>query len=403
MKKFRLLTLLGIRPDYIRMYKVIKLLDEQTKFVDHIFVHSGQHYDPELFGNFIKGLEIRKPDFDLGIGLTLKKRGVSNHAYQVALLSEKVFDLVEKVKPDAVMYLGDTNTVLSSITVARCGVPVIHLEAGGRSFDWRMPEEKNRVTIDHISDALYSYLPHYKDILVSEGIEPFRVKVIGNIIVDPIKDFAKRIDDSLVLKSLGVKNKSFILVTVHREENISNKEILTNKLRDIFRFARENKLPVVFPLMPRTAVAVEKFKLSNILTDEIFIKTKPFGFFDFSKLERTARLVVSDSGTVQEETLIVGTPCVITRRSTERPETIAVGATILEGQEGKHALYDKMCEAYVMKTNWDQNVLNPEGGSPSERVVADLITKVKDNYFVKSRSYDFLKHNLFVRQAYGKN
>ncbi|TRZ64525.1 MAG: UDP-N-acetylglucosamine 2-epimerase (non-hydrolyzing) [Spirochaetia bacterium] len=398
--KFKLLTLLGIRPDYIRMYKLIKLLDGYKDNFEHLLVHSGQHYDPELFGNFLKEFDIRQPDIDLGIGLTLKERGVSNHAYQTALLGERVYDLIEKVKPSAVMYLGDTNTVLSSITVARCGVPVIHLEAGGRSFDWRMPEEKNRVVIDHLSDALYSYLPRYKDILVSEGIDDFRVKVIGNIIMDAVNDYEVKADASKILEELGVKEKQFILVTLHREENISVKEILENKLSDILRFAKEEKLPVVFPVMPRTAAMIEKYELGYLLNDSQFIKNKPLGFFDFLKAEKTARLIVSDSGTVQEEALIMGTPCVIARRSTERPETIWAGATILEGFEGKETLYNKMREAYNMKTDWDRNILNPEGGSPSERAYQDFILKVQSNYFETSRSFETLKNKKFIRRTY---
>ena len=400
--KFKLLTLLGIRPDYIRMCKLIKLLDGYKDNFEHILVHSGQHYDPELFGNFLKEFDIRQPDIDLGIGLTLKKRGVSNHAYQTALLGERVYDLIEKIKPSAVMYLGDTNTVLSSITVARCGVPVIHLEAGGRSFDWRMPEEKNRIVIDHLSDALYSYLPRYKDVLVSEGIDAFRVKVIGNIIMDAVNDYEAKADASKILEELKVKEKQFILVTLHREENISAKEILKNKLSDILKFAKEEKLPIVFPVMPRTAAMVEKYELGRLLNNPQFIKTKPLGFFDFLKAEKTARLIVSDSGTVQEEALIMGTPCVIARRSTERPETIWAGATILEEFEGKETLYNKMREAYNMKTDWDRNILNPEGGSPSERAHQDLISKIQSNYFENSRSFETLKNKEFVRNVYGK-
>ncbi|MCX6738039.1 MAG: UDP-N-acetylglucosamine 2-epimerase (non-hydrolyzing), partial [Candidatus Parcubacteria bacterium] len=362
MKKFKLITLLGIRPDYIRMFKLIEFLDKHKGGIEHILVHSGQHYDPELFGNFLKEFEIREPDIDLGIGLTLKERGVSNHAYQVSLLNERVFDLIEKQRPDAIMYLGDTNTVLSSITVARCGVPVIHLEAGGRSFDWRMPEEKNRIVIDGLADAMYSYLERYKELLLARGIEGFRVKVIGNIIVDAIEGFAQQIDKSNILNELKIKEKEFIVVTLHREENIVDKEILQNKISDIVKFGQDNKLPVVFPVMPRTEASLKNFGLEYLLDSDFVIKTKPLGFFDFSKLEKTARLIVTDSGTVQEDGLLFGTPCVVARRSTERPETIWAGATILEGIEGENTLYNKIKEGFELKTDWDRNVLNPEGG-----------------------------------------
>lgn len=400
MKKFKLVTLLGIRPDYIRMFKLIPLLDNSTE-LEHVLVHSGQHYDEELFGVFMKEFGIRKPDIDLGIGLTLKERGVSNHAYQLGLLTERVYDMLQEVKPDAVMYLGDTNTVLSAPTVAREGVPVIHIEAGGRSFDWRMPEEKNRVVIDHVSDALYSYLDRYKDLLVAEGIDDFRVKVIGNIIVDAVEEYGPVADKSAILDRLGVEGKKFILVTIHREENTSNKVILERKLSDISKFAKEKNMPIVLPLMPRTKAAMERFGILGLIKGKEWIIAEPLGFFDFLKLEKTARLVVSDSGTVQEETLLLGTPCVIARRSTERPETIWAGATILEGFEGENTLYDAMVQAWDMDTNWDRTIMNPEGGSPSQRAYDDLVEKIKSGYFSHSRDFDRVQSNPLVRKAYG--
>ncbi len=404
MKKFKLVTLLGIRPDYIRMFKLIKLLDEGQRehYYEHTLVHSGQHYDPELFGNFLKDLDIRMPDIDLGIGLTLKERGVNNYAAQTALLDERIYEILEEIKPDAVMYLGDTNTVLSSVIVSRYGVPVIHIEAGGRSFDWRMPEEKCRIVIDHLSDALYSYLPRYKDLLLAEGIADSRVLPIGNIIMDAVSEWKDEIDGSKILNEIGVESKKFILVTLHREENIITAEILKNKLNDIAKFAGEKSLPVVFPMMPRTVVSIEKYGLMDILNSKTFIKTKPLSFFDFLRLEQEARLIVSDSGTVQEEALVVGTPCVIARRSTERPETIWAGATILEGFEGEGTLYGKMVEAWGMKLDWDRNILNPDGGSPSERIFNDLIKKIESGYFAHSREFESLKENPLVLKAYGK-
>lgn len=405
MKRFRLITLLGVRPDLIRMHKLIGLLDRGQKKYDyeHIFVHSGQHFDYELDEVFYKELKVRKPDINLNIGKILKKRGKTNQAYQSALLFEKVDELVKKIKPDAVMFLGDTNTVTSSLIVAKNNIPVIHIEGGGRSFDWRMPEEKNRIVIDHLSDAIYCYLNRYKKILLSEGILEFRIKVVGNIIVDALKNYSSQTDKSKILEKLGIKEKNFILTTLHREENIEDKKILKNKLEDIVRFAKDNSLPIVFPVMPRVARQVKKFGLNQILKNDLFILTKPLGFFDFTKLEKTARLIVTDSGTVQEEALILGTPCVVARRSTERPETIWAGATILEGFEGKGTLYNKMKEAFNMKTDWDRNVLNPQGGSPSQRIYDDLVFKIKSGYFSQSRDFKMLRRYFFVREAYNKN
>ncbi len=402
MKKFRLITLLGTRPDLIRFHKLIDLLDNGQKKhnYEHIFVHSGQHYDLELFNNFLQELKIRQPDINFDIGKILKKRGKTTQAYQSALLFEKVDELIKKLKPNAVMYLGDTNTVTSALIVAKNNIPVIHIEAGGRSFDWRMPEEKNRIIIDHLSDSLYCYLERYKELLLVEGIAEFRIKVIGNIIVDALKGYMADIDKSEILEKLGIGEKSFILITIHREENVESKNILENKLTDIARFAKENNLPAVFPVMPRVDALIKKFGLNRILEDKIFIIKKPLGFFDFSKLEKTARLIVTDSGTVQEDALILGVPCVVTRYSTERPETVLAGATILEGIENKNTLYNRIREAFNMKTDWDRNVLNPEGGSPSERVFKDLMRKIKTGFFEKSRKFEFIKSNKFVKQAY---
>ncbi len=402
-KPFKILTLLGIRPDYIRMFELIRLLDKGQKEHNyrHILVHSGQHYDPELFGVFLEELSIRKPDIDLEVGKTLKKLKKEGWVHQQALLSEQLQELFQKkMRPDAVIFLGDTNTVLSSVIVTRYNVPVIHIEAGGRSYDWRMPEEKNRIIIDHLSDALYCYLPRYREILVSEGVDDFRIKSVGNIIHDPLVKYHSDINSREILKHLGIKPKRFILVTIHREENISDKEILQNKLYDIDRFSKEKHIPIVFPLMPRTRAAIKKFRINSLIQNSRWITTKPLGFFDFTKLEKEARLIITDSGTVQEDGLIVGTPVVVARRSTERPETIWAGATILEGFEGKNTLYKKLLQAWNMDTNWDRTVLNPQGGSPSKRIYNDLVSKIKNGYFGKSRDPHRLKKNKFVKRAF---
>lgn len=401
MGNFKQLTLLGIRPDYIRMQRLIPLLDRPGQGIDHVLAHSGQHYDPELYGNFLSELNIRQPDVDLGIGAALRTRGIEHHAAQVALLGERVYDLLGRVRPDAVLMLGDTNTVLAAVTVARCGVPVIHLEAGGRSFDWRMPEEKNRIVADHLADACYCYLDRYRALLEAEGIAPFRITVIGNIIVDALEDFLPAAAKSSILKRLKLTERKFLLLTLHREENIAAREILERKLGDVVRYARGRDLPVVFPVMPRVREALERFKLSHLLNEPI-VATVPLGFLDFLRLEQTARLVVSDSGTVQEECLLVGTPCAIARRSTERPETIWAGATVLEGIEGDGTLVRAMAAAATLPTTWDRAVLNPTGGSPSVRVHQDLLAKVAAGFFKTPHSYQALRENPLAREAYGE-
>lgn len=398
MKKFRLITLLGIRPDLIRMHKLIRWLDEGQKEHDyeHVFVHSGQHFDFELDEVFYKELKVRKPDINFNIGKTLKARGKTSQAYQSALLFERVDELVKKLKPDAVMYLGDNNTVTSAIVVAKHNIPVIHIEAGGRSFDWRMPEEKNRIVIDHLSDVLYCYLERYKELLLAEGIAEFRIKVIGNIIVDALDSFLPLVEKSKIIEKLGVRKEKYILCTLHREENVENRDIFVSKIKDLIRLSQN--LPVIFPVMPRVKVKFKKYKLASVLTHSKIIQTKPLGFLDFLKLEQNARLIISDSGTVQEEALILGVPCLVSRRSTERPETIWAGATFLSDEN----LYENALKVMEMKTNWDRNILNPQDDSPGQRIYEDLIKKIQTGFFKKSRSFKILKKNHFVKEAYNK-
>jgi len=401
MKKFKLVTLLGIRPDFIRMHKLIKLIDSND-LIDHYFLHSGQHFDYEMDKVFFDELDVRQPDLNFEIGKTLKEKGKkTNHAHQTALLSEKIYGFLEDYKPDALMYLGDTNTVTSSIVVAKYNIPIIHIEGGGRSFDWRMPEEKNRITIDHLSDLLYVYLERYKDILLSEGISGFRIKVVGNIITDAIKEFLPKAEEkSNILNNLNINEKEFILCTLHREENIENKEILKNKLENLIKISEYTKKPIVIPLMPRTDNSIKKFNFNNLINNKAFILTKPLGFLDFLKLENNAYLTVTDSGTVQEESCMLGVPCVVARRSTERPETIKVGASVLEGIELENNLFEKTKQAMNLSTDWDRNILNPTGKSPSETIFNDLIERIKNDYFKKSRDFDAIKNNIYVRKAY---
>lgn len=398
MKKFKLVTLLGIRPDIIRMHKLIKLLDEGQAHggYEHIYVHSGQHFDYELDELFYEELGVRKSDVNFGIGKTLKHEGgPTTHPYQISLLLQKLSQYIEETRPDAIMYLGDTNSVISSIIPARYQVPVIHIEGGGRSFDWRMPEEKNRITIDHLSDMIYCYLPRYQNILLAEGISKFRTKVIGNIIDDAIKSFLPKAESSPILQTLNLKKGAYALVTIHREENTQNHEELKGKIENLVRLSTD--MPVVFPIMPRVKKHLDIFGLQSLLTRSHVIQTKPLGFLEFLKLEQDARIIITDSGTVQEEALILGIPCLVTRLSTERPETIQAGATILSNADiYKHAL-----ETMNIPRTWDRTVLNPYPTSPSEVLYKDLIEKVQNDFFHTSRSFDFINTNPFVREAYG--
>lgn len=398
MNKFKLVTLLGIRPDIIRMHKLIKLLDEGQDMYNykHIFAHTGQHFDYELDEVFYRELGAIKPEVNFNVGRILKESGgPTTQPYQNSLVFQKLASYIEKQQPNAVMYLGDTNSVISSIIPARYQVPVIHIEGGGRSFDWRMPEEKNRIIIDHLSDMIYCYLPRYKDILLSEGIPDYRIKVVGNIIDDAIKSFLPVSEKSSILQKLQINKYSYALTTIHREENTQNKEELRAKINGLIQLSKD--MPVVFPIMPRVKNALDRFELSQSLLESGVIQTKPLGFLDFLHLEKYAKVIVTDSGTVQEEALILGVPCLVTRLSTERPETIQAGATILANDN----LYKNALKALKLKKDWDRTILNPYNTSPSEVVFQNLLTKIHLNFFKNSRSFQYIKSDPFVDDAYG--
>lgn len=397
-KPFKIITLLGIRPDLIRTFKLIDLLDKGQKKhgYKHVFAHTGQHFDYELDGVFYKELGIRKPDINLQVGKTLKERGGNvSHPYQMALLFERVAGLLEKEKPDAVLFLGDTNSVLASMVVARSGTPVIHVEAGGRSFDWRMPEEKNRIIIDHLADAHYSYLPRYRNILISEGIDPRRVLVVGNVIYDSLNTFLPKAQKSKVLEELNLVSKSYALCTIHREENIVNKSSLVSKVAELIKLSEQ--MPVVFPVMPRTKANIDKLGLLKKIQKSKVILAKPQGYLDFLKLEQNAKVIITDSGTVQEEALILGVPAVIIRRSTERPETMLARAAILTERD----IVKNVNKVLKFKINWNRQILNPTKKSPTENIYKDLVKKIKTGFFTSSRDYDQIKYLPFVKQAYG--
>ena len=394
---FKLVTFLGIRPDLIRAHKLLALLDrgQAEHGYRHIYVHSGQHFDYQLDGVFHRQLGVRRPDLNLRVGRTLKKSGKTGHVHQSALLFTATARMLDNLRPDAVLYLGDTNTVVSSLIVAKYGVPVLHIEGGGRSFDWRMPEEKNRIVIDHLSDVIYCYLDRYKQILLAEGIPEYRIVVTGNIIVDALTSFLPLADRNPILKRLAVRQKEYVLCTLHREENIADAGIFTAKIRGLAKLSET--MPVVFPVMPRVRARIRTLGLQKLFEGSRILRTKPLGFLEFLKLEKEARLIVSDSGTVQEESLLLGVPCLITRRSTERPETIAAGATLLADDD----LCGNALRAVAMPPDWDRNVLNPMGGSPSQRIYRDLVAKMRSGFFAKSRQIEMVKKNRFAREAYG--
>ncbi|WP_119071450.1 non-hydrolyzing UDP-N-acetylglucosamine 2-epimerase [Aggregatilinea lenta] len=315
----KVITLFGTRPEIIRLSQVIKHLDQ---FCEQILVHTGQNYDPNLSDIFLRDLELRQPDVHMSI------RG-DNFAEQVSAIMQQAGALFREYQPDRVLILGDTNSGLAAVIAARMGIPVFHMEAGNRCYDNRVPEEINRRVIDHCSDILMPYTHRSKENLIREGIERQRIYVIGNPIFEVLENYAGLIVASGALEQYGIEKGEYFLVSLHRAENVDNPSRLTGLLTGLGQLADKYQLPIIVSLHPRTANKMDLFGLSS--TSELVRMMTPMGFFDFVTLEKNARCVISDSGTVQEECSIFRIPNVTLRDVTERAETIEVGSNILSG------------------------------------------------------------------------
>ncbi len=315
----RVLTVLGTRPEIIRLSLTIARLDEAC---DHHVVYTGQNADPRLSDIFFAELGVRPPDTHLQIG-------GRRFADQIGPLFTGVADVIDRVRPSRLVVLGDTNSGLCALLAARMRVPVHHLEAGNRSDDPRSPEEVNRRAIDHVSSVLMPYTQGSAQRLVAEGIPASRVHVIGNPIYDVLEAHAGHIAASRVGETLRVRPGAFCLLTLHRAETVDVPDRLASALRATATAAAAHGWPLVFPVHPRTR---DRMDQSGVLRDlPGMILAPPLGFFDFVWLERHAAAVFSDSGTVQEECAILGSRNVVLREYTERPETIESGASVLAG------------------------------------------------------------------------
>lgn len=316
----KIAIVIGTRPEIIKMAPVIR--ECRHRGLDHYVLHTGQHYSYQMDQVFFEQLELPMPDYSLDVGS-------DTHAGQTGLIMKGIERVLMENSPDVVLVQGDTNTVLAgALAASKLHIKVGHVEAGLRSYDRRMPEEINRVIADHISDCLFAPTENSRGNLIKEGIPEKKIYVTGNTIVDSVYqniEIARRKSD--VLKDLGLEPKKYFLATIHRAENVDNKDRMKEILRGFELIQKEYGLPVIFPMHPRTRKMAEMFglDLGGIRAIE------PQGFFQFLLLEANARLALTDSGGVQEETCILGVPCVTLRDNTERPETIAVKSNLLSG------------------------------------------------------------------------
>lgn len=312
MKKLKLMTIVGTRPEIIKMSAIMKKCD---KYFDHIIVHTGQNYDYELNEVFFKELGIREPDYYLGV--------VGNDLGEtMGNVITKSYQLLEKIKPDALIVLGDTNSCLSVISAKRLKIPIFHMEAGNRCFDENLPEEINRRIVDVTSDVNLCYTEHARRYLNTSGVPKERTYVVGSPMAEVLSLHINEIKNSKVLKELGLEKNKYILLSAHREENIDNEKNFFALMDAVNAMADTYKIPVIYSTHPRSKKFIEK---RNFEFHPLVKTLKPFGFHDYNHLQQNAFCVVSDSGTIPEEASYFKFPAVSVRTSTERPEALDKG------------------------------------------------------------------------------
>lgn len=335
----KVMTVLGTRPEIIRLSRIIPLLDDMC---EHVVVHTGQNYERSLNDVFFEELELRAPDVHLAIA-------ASDLGEQLGALFERSYRVLAEHRPDQLLILGDTNSALVSIVARRLGIPVFHLEAGNRCYDSRVPEEINRRVIDHSSSVLMPYTGRSMQYLLAEGFRREQIHVVGNPIGEVLRSADQKIKASSVLRRLGLVEEGFCLATVHRAETVDNRETLVDCMRALAEVSSDLGLPVICSLHPRTRSKLASFGIE--IDDRRVRLVEPLGFFDFVRLTQTARCVLTDSGTVLEECGVLGARSVVLREVTERPEMVEAGCTILAGTTPR-AVLDAVRLALKMPTTW---------------------------------------------------
>ena len=361
-KTITIIGVVGARPNFMKIAPLAAAFRTRPS-VRHVLVHTGQHYDERMSRLFFEDLGIPRPDANLEVGS-------GSHAAQTAEIIRRFEPVVQRYRPDAVVVVGDVNsTIACALVAAKLGVRVAHVEAGLRSFDRRMPEEINRVLTDAISDFLFVSEPSGVENLRREGVPAERVFFVGNVMIDTLLGNLEKARASRVLEDLHVEPRGYATLTLHRPSNVDDPETLGRLLGALGAIARE--LPIVFPVHPRTRKNLERFGLAN-LERQGFRLTEPLGYLDFLKLNANARVVLTDSGGIQEETTILKVPCLTLRENTERPVTVQVGCNQLVGSDP-----DRILAAFrrVMLQR-DFTCAAPEGwdGHAAERI-ADILVE----------------------------
>lgn len=363
---FKIMTIVGTRPELIKMSRVISEFDMNT---NHLLVHTGQNYDYELNQLFFEDLNIRKPDYFLeAIG--------NNVAQTIARIIEKTDEVIEKEKPDAVMFYGDTNSCLAVISAKRRKIPVFHMEAGNRCFDQRVPEELNRKVLDHLSDINFVLTEHARRYLIAEGIRPEVIFKTGSHMKEVLDFYMPKIQKSKILNDMKLISGKYFIVSAHREENVDSSQNLIDLIETLNAISDCYKYPVIVSTHPRTRKRLDEMSLEKLNPNISFLK--PFGFCDYIKLQMEAACVISDSGTITEETSLLNLPSITIRNAHERPEGMDVGTLIMSGLK-KDRVLDSI-RVIISQYNKDKRDVSSVPDYESSMSVSKQILRVVMSY-----------------------
>ena len=358
----KVMTIVGTRPELIKMSRVIAEFDLYT---NHILVHTGQNYDYELNQVFFEDLGIRKPDHFL-------EAAGANAAQTIAAVISKADEVLELEKPDALMLYGDTNSCLAVIAAKRRKIPVFHMEAGNRCFDQRVPEELNRKVLDHLSDINFVLTEHARRYLIAEGIRPETIIKTGSHMREVLDYYMPKIIQSDILKRLELESGRFFIVSAHREENVDTEENLRDLLDTLNALAEKYQIPVIVSTHPRTQKRMDSLEVKHL--NPLIKFLKPFGFFDYIKLQMQALCVVSDSGTISEEGSLLNLPAITIRNAHERPEAMDAGTFIMSGLKKERVL--DAVEVVISQRKGDERVVDCIADYESRAVSKQLLRAV---------------------------
>ncbi len=356
MKKLKVMVVVGTRPEIIRLSETIKAID---KYFDMILVHTGQNYDYTLNEVFFDQFGLRKPDY------FLNSPG-KNLGETVGNIIAKTYEVIEKEKPDALLVLGDTNSCLAAYSAKRLKVPIFHMEAGNRCFDFNVPEEINRRVVDHVSDVNLAYTENARRYLINEGIKNDFLYVTGSPMTEVLLKNLDQINSSNILNDLGLKEKEYFVVSAHREENIDIEKNFLSLVDSLNAVAEKYNKPIIFSTHPRTQKRIDE---KGIKFNPLIKNIKPLGFFEYVKLQKESYCVLSDSGTIPEETAVLNFPGISMRTSTERPEALDAGSIVLGGIDKDNILSAIEMAVNSMKENRENPVRDYRDINVSEKVV----------------------------------